>query len=158
MLAIGLGGLRRITGLEPLASAFLLAASLGIAGGFVVSAARSVIPVTPDHTLSAPVDSSTGALTYVGDLYQANCAICHGASGRGAGTSNSAHLHSNAADLTGGRTEAQSDGDLFYWIGAGVPGTRMPAFDQALSPEERWQLVRYIRQLQTEARETEANE
>ncbi|HET9658966.1 MAG TPA: copper resistance protein CopC [Thermomicrobiales bacterium] len=158
MLAIGLGGLRRITGLEPLASAFLLAASLVIAGGFVVSAARSVLPVTPGHSLSPPVDSSTGAITYVGDLYLANCAICHGAGGRGAGTSNLAHLHGNAADLTGGSTEAQSDGDLFYWIGDGVPGTRMPAFDQALSTGERWKLVQYIRQLQSEAREADAAE
>jgi mono/diheme cytochrome c family protein len=158
MLVIGLGGLRRITGLEPLASAFLLAASLVIAGGFVVSAARSVIPVTPDHSLTSPVATSPGVVTYVGNLYQANCALCHGADGRGAGTSNASHLHGNAADLTGGRTEGQSDGDLFYWISKGIPGTRMPGFDQALTLEERWQLVRYIRQLQTEAREAEAAE
>ncbi len=158
MLGIGLGGLRRITGLEPLASGFLLAASLVIAGGFVVSAARSLVPMTPDHTLASPVDTSAGAITYAGSLYQANCAVCHGVEGRGVGSSNLAHLHGNSANLTSGRTEAQSDGDLFYWIGSGVPGTRMPAFGQALSDEERWQLVEYVRQLQAEAREAEANE
>jgi mono/diheme cytochrome c family protein len=78
--------------------------------------------------------------------------------GRGAGTSNLAHLHGSAADLTSGSAEAQSDGDLFYWIGNGVPGTRMPAFGRALSEEERWHLVEYIRQLQAQAREAEANE
>jgi copper transport protein len=158
MLGIGLGGLRRITGLEPLASGFLLAASLVIAGGFVVSAARSLVLVTPDHRLTHPVDTSGGAITYAGSLYQANCAVCHGVEGRGVGSSNLAHLHGSSADLTSGSAEAQSDGDLFYWIGRGVPGTRMPAFGQALSDDERWQLVAYLRRLQADAREAEANE
>jgi mono/diheme cytochrome c family protein len=34
----------------------------------------------------------------------------------------------------------------------------MPAFGQALSEDERWQLVDYIRQLQAQAREAKANE
>ena len=50
MLLVGLGGLKRVTGFEPLASGFLLAASLLIAGGFLVSAARSVVPTTPAGT------------------------------------------------------------------------------------------------------------
>jgi mono/diheme cytochrome c family protein len=158
MLVIGLGGLRRITGLEPLASGFLLAASLLIAGGFLVSAARGLVPVTPDHAQENPADASPGALTYAGDLYRLNCAICHGADGRGAGTSNLAHVHGGSADLTTGSVEAQSDGDLRYWIANGVPGTRMPAFDQALTEDEQWQLVLLIRQLQQDARDAEASE
>ena len=124
----------------------------------IVSAARSLVPVTPDHAVTATADTSTGAVTYVADLYQMNCAICHGADGRGAGASNLAHLHGNAADLTSGSTTEQSDGDLFYWIANGVAGTRMPAFDRALTTEERWQLVEYVRQLQAEARAADASE
>jgi mono/diheme cytochrome c family protein len=153
MLVIGLAGLRRVTGLEPLASGFMLAASLLIAGGFLVSAARSTVPVTPAHTVANPLDSSPGALTYAGDLYRLNCAVCHGQDGRGAGDANAAHLHGGSADLTRGKTTDQSDGDLRYWIENGVPGTRMPAFGAALSENERWQLVLLIRQVQEEARE-----
>jgi putative copper resistance protein D len=153
MLVIGLAGLRRITGLEPLASGFLLAASLLIAGGFLVSAARSTVPITPVHSVANPLDTSPGALTYAGDLYRLNCAACHGPDGQGAGDANAAHLHGGSADLTRDQTTDQSDGDLRYWIENGVPGTRMPAFGSALAEDEQWQLVLLIRQMQEEARQ-----
>lgn len=158
MAVVGLGGLRRITGLEPLASAFLLAAALLIAGGFLVSAVRSVVPVTPDHALPNPADTSPGALVHAGELYRLNCAVCHGVDGTGPGTSNLAHLHGNSADLSRDQTVAQSDGDLRYWIANGVPGTRMPAFDPAVTADEQWTLVRLIRQFQAEAQAARANE
>jgi mono/diheme cytochrome c family protein len=152
MLLVGLGGLRRITGLEPLASGFLLAASLLIAGGFLVSAARSVVPMTPDHGLPNRMAPDPATLTYAGELYRMNCAACHGASGTGVVDADLAHLHGNGADLTRGSTVDQTDGDLRYWIANGVPGTDMPAFSPALTGDEEWQLVLYIRQLQNEAK------
>jgi mono/diheme cytochrome c family protein len=151
MLLVGIGGLRRIAGLEPIASGFLLGASLLIAGGFLVSAARSVVPTTPDHGLSNPMAPDPATLSYGGELYRLNCAACHGVDGTGVGSANLAHLHGGDADLTQGSTSDQTDGDLRYWIAHGVPGTDMPAFSPALTKDEQWQLVLYIRQLQDEA-------
>ena len=152
MLLVGLGGLKRVTGLEPMASGFLLAASIVIASGFLVSGARSMVPVTPDHRVPNPVASDAATLTYAPELYRLNCAACHGVDGRGVGTTDIAHLHGNTADLTRAQTVNQSDGDLRYWIGNGIPGSDMPAFSPALTSEEQWLLVRYIRELQDAAR------
>lgn len=156
MLVVGLGGLRRITGLEPLASGFLLATSLLIAGGFLVSAARGLATVTPEHTMVNPVSADPPALTYAGELYRLNCAACHGADGKGSGEV--AHLHGDGADLTQQRTVEQSDGDLRFWIARGVPGSEMPAFSAALTEDEQWTLVNYLRQLQDAASVEAANQ
>ena len=56
----------------------------------------------------------------------------------------------------GGRAAADhmaqhTDGDLFWWIARGIPGTPMPAFGDSLNEEERWHLVNYIRSLRQRA-------
>ncbi|MCO5223554.1 MAG: copper resistance protein CopC [Thermomicrobiales bacterium] len=155
MVVVGLGGLRRITGMELLPSAFLLAASMLIAGGFLISAARSLIPITPNHAASNPVHASAD-LTYAGELYRLNCLACHGADGRGPGADNPVHLHGTTTDLSRPQAVEQSDGDLHYWIEQGVAGTDMPAFGSALTDEEIWQLVRYVRELQDAARQVDS--
>lgn len=155
VLLVGVGGMRRLTGFEPAASAFLLAAWIAITGGFLVSAARSTVPVTEAHAEESPVAIDQGLLTDAGDLYRSNCASCHGADGAGASDGNVAHLHGNGADLTRPQAVQQSDGDLWYWISNGVPGSEMPAFSPALIDEERWILVAYLRELQAEARARE---
>ncbi len=38
-----------------------------------------------------------------------------------------------------------SDAEIFEVIGAGVPGTRMPPFGGAISEEDRWKLVAFLR-------------
>ncbi len=154
MLLVGLGGLKRITGLEPLASGFLLAASLIICGGFLVSAARSVVPVTPSHDIPNALSPDSTTLVAAGDLYRMNCAACHGIAGTGLGAGNVAHLHGSNADLTRSTTVDQSDGDLQFWIAHGVPGSEMPAFSPALTTDEQWQLVLYLRKLQIAAEAT----
>lgn len=80
-------------------------------------------------------------------LYSANCAACHGQTGKGDG-SVGITLNPRPADLTqhaipGIHTDAQ----LFEWITNGFPGSRMPAFKSTLSDTERWQLVNFIRSL-----------
>jgi mono/diheme cytochrome c family protein len=110
--------------------------------------------MTPDHGVSNRTLPDPDTLTHAGELYRLNCAACHGTDGTGIRSGDLAHLHGNGADLTRGRTVDQSDGDLRYWIGNGVPGSEMPAFSPALAEDEQWQLVLYIRQLQEAAKAT----
>jgi mono/diheme cytochrome c family protein len=80
-------------------------------------------------------------------LFSANCAPCHGASGKGDGPLGLT-LNPRPADLTfhaipGVHTDAQ----LFDWITNGFPGSRMPAWKNIISDTDRWNLVNFIRTL-----------
>jgi mono/diheme cytochrome c family protein len=50
-------------------------------------------------------------------------------------------------DLTADHMAQHTDGDLFWWLARGIPGTPMPAYGESLNDEERWHLVNYIRSL-----------
>ncbi len=87
-------------------------------------------------------------------IYEQSCLVCHGESGLGDGQPgfyNAAYSASRPRDLTVGNykfrsTESGSlplDQDLFRIITHGIPGT-MPSFS-GLSPEQRWQVVAYIK-------------
>ena len=147
-VADGTGRHRRLTGLEPLSSGVLLTLSILIAAGFLVSAVRQTIPTTAMTDVENPVVLDSVVMKSGEDLYFANCAVCHGPAGRGLEVVDPLHNHGNAADLTDQRSILLSDGDLFYRISEGVLNSEMPAYDQALTEEERWALVHYLRVLQ----------
>jgi putative copper resistance protein D len=79
-------------------------------------------------------------------LYRENCAVCHGVAGYGDGPA-AERLVPRPSDLTAGHTGAHTAGDLFWWLTHGVPGTAMPGFGLALDPEERWDLINFVRAL-----------
>ncbi|HSB81544.1 MAG TPA: copper homeostasis membrane protein CopD [Candidatus Methylomirabilis sp.] len=79
-------------------------------------------------------------------LYQENCAGCHGANGYGDGPAGRM-LRPRPADLTAKHTGDHTAGDLFWWLGHGIPGTGMPAFADRLSETDRWDLINFLRAL-----------
>jgi copper transport protein len=83
-------------------------------------------------------------------VFAQNCALCHGAGGRGDGPS-AASLTRPPADLTTGHAIPHSDDDYAYWIDNGIEGTDMPAFGQELEDEEIRDVIAYIRSLQQTA-------
>lgn len=81
------------------------------------------------------------------------CLSCHGETGRGDGPGTDV-LKDNwghkivPADLTKGIYRGGSTPkDLWLRIYSGVKGTPMPAFKDALTPEEIWDVVNYVRSL-----------
>ena len=66
--------------------------------------------------------------------FQQICASCHGDSARAPSLA------------TGAFARGDQDGEIFQNIRNGVPGTQMPRFS-ALSTEQIWQLVTYVRSL-----------
>lgn len=75
-------------------------------------------------------------------LYDINCAMCHGYQGKGDGAVASAYVP-QPADLTSTRIQGLTDGDLFLRITNGF--STMPAFRKQLTPNDRWQIVNYLR-------------
>jgi len=96
---------------------------------------------------SSPASVARGALVY-GRL---QCGKCHGSDGRGAGAVTTAfeddwRMPLRAADLTepwtfhGGATSR----DIYLRFRAGMTGTPMPAFADAASDAEMWDLANYV--------------
>jgi len=77
-----------------------------------------------------------------GQALFANCVICHGPGGHGDGAAAVA-LNPKPKDLTLAATQDQTDGALFWKITTGK--APMPPWEQALSNEDRWDLVNYLR-------------
>jgi mono/diheme cytochrome c family protein len=100
---------------------------------------------TPDSSLANPVAPTVRSVTVGADLYQANCAACHGVEGRGGGPM-AGTTPVRPADLRSGHLATHTDGDLFYWVSTGMPGG-MPAWADRLSETERWNIVNFLRSL-----------
>ena len=82
-------------------------------------------------------------------LYAENCASCHGARGRGDGEAGKDLTPPPANLAFTMRMPIASDGFLMWTISEGGEklGTAMPAFKDALSEKERWQIILYLRTL-----------
>jgi mono/diheme cytochrome c family protein len=144
-----IGGLilvRRLRGLEPFAAAILLTMTALITAGFAVQGYRQTIPVSAGTDLDNPVSADAGAVQRAEGLYRELCLQCHGEGGLGVATDDPEHTHAGS-NLLDPRTQNQRDGDLYWAITNGVAGTEMPAYDAALTDQERWELVAYLRSL-----------
>ncbi|MGH2451554.1 MAG: c-type cytochrome [Candidatus Limnocylindria bacterium] len=95
--------------------------------------------------LENAVPESDAAIASGRSLYRAHCVGCHGELGRGDGPAGSA-LDPPPADLVL-HVPQHSDGELYYFISRGIPGTAMPSWRSSLSSRERWHLVHYLRRL-----------
>lgn len=77
-------------------------------------------------------------------LYAENCALCHGATGRGNGPA-AASLPTRPADLTGSHLFTHEEGDLFWWVSHGSDDGVMPGFAGVLSTPQLWDVISFIR-------------
>jgi mono/diheme cytochrome c family protein len=75
-------------------------------------------------------------------LYRERCVACHGERGRGDGAAG-VGLDPRPADLVL-HVPQHTEGELFYMISRGMPGSAMPAWRDVLGERDRWDLVRYL--------------
>lgn len=127
-----------------------------------LSPPESAVPIT-----GKPIFSSTNPIEGEPDeegkgerLFQTNCVICHGPSGKGDGKvleiMQRKYEYEFAPDLSPDLTDKElagyapniPDNQVFAWITAGVSNGMMPSFSKLLTVEERWLLVNYIRTLE----------
>lgn len=96
------------------------------------------------RVLENPLRPTPGHLKRGQELFLLTCATCHGREGQGNGPT--ARRTIPPADLTAEPAAQRTDGYLYATIRNG--GTVMPAYGDATSPRERWQIVLWLRALQ----------
>ena len=93
--------------------------------------------------LKNPLQPSGTNLAAAKILYRDKCSDCHGDTGRGDGPQAIMH-DTQPANLTdANRMSRITDGEIFYQISEGREP--MPAFKKRLTPDQRWQLVLFVR-------------
>ena len=115
-----------------------------------LAAAISLTPADAEFTrglnsaisLESPERPTDGTIASGRALYRERCVACHGERGRGDGPA-AGGLEPRPADLLL-HVPQHTDGELFFFIGRGVPGTAMPAWRSVLTERERWYLVHYL--------------
>jgi mono/diheme cytochrome c family protein len=111
-------------------------------GGLIVpKEQRDVAAKAPN-----PVKASEASLAIGREHFTTFCAPCHGAEGKGGVTGPVATKFIPAPDLTNAELQKQrTDGYWHSYIVTG--GAVMPAYGEALSSQEAWHIVNFLRTL-----------
>jgi putative copper resistance protein D len=123
-----------------------LSAALGV--GLVIGFAWHPIaeiaePAYPTTYFAPTVAYSAASVSMGARVFAANCALCHGADGRGDGPV-AASLPIKPTDLTQAHVLGHNPGDLYWWISTGRGGV-MPGFAGTLSEHQRWNVINFVR-------------
>jgi putative copper resistance protein D len=139
--ALGYGVLRRRH--RPWAIGIGLA---GLASFTMITLRVLAVDAYPTTYLRPAVPYAALSIANGARLYQENCAECHGVHGYGDGPT-AVSLARRPADLTAKHTADHTAGDMFWWLTHGIARSPMPAFGDALSAEDRWDLINFLRAL-----------
>ena len=104
----------------------------------------AIEPAYPTSFYAPTVPYDTVSVARGASFYAEDCAVCHGATGRGDGPA-AASLPVRPANLTEPHLFAHSPGDLFWWVGHGRDNGVMPGFAEVLNPSQRWDVINFIR-------------
>lgn len=95
-------------------------------------------------TIKNPLKGNTASIAAGKLIYVKYCVTCHGDKGKGDGIA-APGLPRPPADHTSNFVQSQTDGALYWIISAG--NNPMPTYKKTLTPEQRWQVVNFIRTL-----------
>jgi mono/diheme cytochrome c family protein len=102
------------------------------------------------NELKNPFLPSAGILERGKLVYDIFCIGCHGTAGKGDGQLFSSGLYPlKPRDISATPTAVRPDGQIFHTITLGF-GSMMP-HEAQISPEDRWKVVHYVRELQKAA-------
>ena len=111
-----------------------------VLAGWLLSGSRRSVSETPN-----PVPATEENLNQGRDLYNKNCAFCHGEDGKGS-PATGAQFYPPAPSLVDPNS-AQRDSEMHAVITDGIRYTGMPSFAKAMNDEERWKVVLWLRHL-----------
>lgn len=116
---------------------------IALALSVAASARLLAAPAYPTSYASSPVAYDVTAVAQGAARFAQACSSCHGAAGRGDGPA-AAALPVHPADLVA-HFPHHREGDVFWWIAHGLPGTPMPAFSPPFSDTQVWEVVQFLR-------------
>lgn len=121
--------------------------SVPIEGGETLPAPKTVLGMDEAKddaaSLPNPVSVTAASLARGRKLYDITCLVCHGSQGRGDGLVGRKFVTKAPVDLHDDYTQDQADGQLFFTLTRGR--ALMPAYRDALSVEERWHVINYVK-------------
>jgi putative copper resistance protein D len=117
-----------------------------IVAGAAVALPPLAVDAYPTTYLRPAVPYTAASIVEGHALYRAHCEACHGVAGYGDGPA-AAGLPRRPADLTAGHAGDHTAGDLFWWVTHGIAPSAMPAFADRLAPEQRWDVINFVRAL-----------
>ena len=115
-------------------------------GGYVYAAEQANGLPLDVANIRDPVPPDDRSLAIGQEVYTTYCETCHGETGRGDGPAG-LRLVPRPADLRIHTAPGvHTDGELYYWVAYGFPGSAMPAWKaNGLTDEQIWSVINYAR-------------
>ncbi len=115
-------------------------------GGYVyASEERNGVPLDVAN-IRDPVPPDQNSLADGQQVYTTYCETCHGETGRGDGPTGLRLVPRPANLQVHMAPGVHTDGELFYWVSYGFPGSAMPAWkNQGLTDQQIWDVINYAR-------------
>lgn len=121
--------------------------SVPVTGGETVPAPTTLTGMSDAKDAAAaipnPVPATPESIARGQYFFEINCLVCHGATGLGDGPVGQKFVEKAPVDLNDAYTQDQADGQIFFTLTRGRE--LMPFYRDALSPDERWDVINYIR-------------
>ena len=97
--------------------------------------------------LKNPVAADAASIAAGKQVYDKNCASCHGPTGLGDGKMGE-QLNPKPSNLTDAEWKhGPSDGEIFTVIKDGIKGSPMKSFNSKMTTKQIWDVVNYVRSL-----------
>lgn len=127
------------------ANASLAAAAMTIVAGGALAFPAISVQAYPDTYLTTDIPFAAPSIAAGLKHYEDNCTPCHGTSGHGDGPlAADMPINQKPADLSAPHTALHTAGDLYWWITHGIAGTPMPGFEDALTYDDRWDIINFL--------------
>jgi mono/diheme cytochrome c family protein len=136
----------KIMGLSVLLSVVLIGSDLE-AGQHMMRSRVPAEKIDEARALTSPLPQSAGIVEQGKALYEGKgtCINCHGANGRGDGTGAATLNPPPRVFRSHGFWQHRTEGEIFWVIKYGSPGTAMIPFGGLLTDEEIWTVMQYER-------------
>jgi mono/diheme cytochrome c family protein len=119
--------------------------AVGLCFAVLIDAAEQKVP-DPYRKMKNPLKPTKEVLAAARQLYKEQCAMCHGAEGKGDGAETKVRrLRPPPANFTTESFAKNSDPYIFWRLSEGVAQTEMTAYKKTIPEKDRWGLVLLIR-------------